>query len=51
MEYFRIPLNESANVTVSAKNTYFIHNIFKRVRAVNGKANEKEISFGIREWS
>ena len=31
--------------------TYLVHDIFERVRAVNGEANEEKIGLWVGEWS
>jgi hypothetical protein len=31
--------------------TYLVHDIFKRVRAINGETNEEEVCLRIGQWS
>lgn len=51
MEDFGVPLVASAKSGNTLWGTYLVHDILKRIRAVNGKADEQQICFRIGERS
>lgn len=54
MQNFRIPLR-TVRTTIAiarwSRTTYLVHDILKRVGAVNGETDEEKIGLGVGEWS